>query len=391
MKILHLYSDWKWTGPAEPVLQACKALQDRGHDVLLACQTPAHKDRETVEIKAADLGLRTTTRFCLDRHVPPLKTLRTLATLPRFIRREKFDIVHVHLSHDHALGGLCTRLLGSRRPRLVRSLYRRDVLRPTLGYRLQLRHLTDAWLAFTESFCQEYAQRFALPPDRVGMQPMTVDTHRFTPDRRVKDMRAALGIPPHGPVIGIVGRYQRYRRMEVFLEAARKVVDAEPQTRLLVIGRSSQMQQTVVEPMNRLGLADNVVTPGYLIEEYVDTLACLDVFTLLMPGFDGTARAVREAMALAKPCVVTDFGMLPEIIRDNQTGLVVANEPQALAQAWLALIQDPGRRLTMGAAAREDALKRFACDRVGTYLEDFYTGLLAQPAEDTPPQQTDPE
>ena len=379
MKILHLYSDWKWTGPAEPALQACRALQDRGHDVLFACQTPAHDDRETVGLKAADLGVRTTTRFCLDRHVPPLKTLRTLTTLPRFIRRGQFDIVHVHLCHDHAIGGLCTRLLGSRRPRLVRSLYRRDVLRPTLGYRMQLRHLTDGWLAFTESFRREYARRFALPPDRVGLQPLTVDTDRFTPDRPVKDMRAALGIPPDAPVIGIVGRYQRYRRMEVFLEAARKVVDAEPQTRLLIIGRSSQMQQTVVEPMNRLGLAENVVTPGYLIEEYVDTLANLDVFTLLMPGFDGTARAVREAMALAKPCVVTEFGMLPEIVRHEETGLVVANEPEALAQAWLTLIRDPDRRRAMGAAARADAVERFACHRVGTYLEDFYASLLAQP------------
>ena len=382
MKILHLYSDWKWTGPAEPALQACRALQDRGHDVVFACQEAAHEDRETIELKAAELDLDTTTRFCLDRHVPPLKTLRTLATLPRFIRREQFDIVHVHLCHDHAIGGICVRLLGSRRPRIVRSLYRRDVLQPTLGYRLQLRRLTDGWLTFTESFRREYVRRFALPDDRVGLQPMTVDADRFSPDRPPKDMRAALGIPAQAPVIGIVGRYQRYRRMEVFLEAARQVVDAEPQTRLLVIGRSSQMQQTVVEPMNRLGLADNVITPGYLIEDYADTLACLDVFSLLMPGFDGTARAVREAMALAKPCVVTDFGMLPEIIRHGETGLVVANEPQPLAQAWLTLIRDPERRQAMGAAARADALKRFACDRVGTCLEDFYASLLARPPGD---------
>ena len=35
MKILHLFSDWKWTGPAEPVLNLCKELEKRGHDVTL--------------------------------------------------------------------------------------------------------------------------------------------------------------------------------------------------------------------------------------------------------------------------------------------------------------------------------------------------------------------
>jgi len=49
--------------------------------------------------------------------------------------------------------------------------------------------------------------------------------------------------------------------------------------------------------------ADNFIFAGYLIDNYVDTLKSLDIFTLMMPGFDGTARAMREAMALGIPCV----------------------------------------------------------------------------------------
>ncbi len=377
MKVLHLYSDWKWTGPAEPVLQACRSLQDRGHSVLIAFLKPRHPVDESIEQKVAEYGLEGTTGFCLDRHVPPLGTLRDLVTLPRFIRRGGFDVVHVHLCHDHAIGGLCVRLLGRRRPRIVRSLHRRDVLSPTLGYRFQLCRLTDAWLTFTPSFRDAYIERFGLPADRVGVMPLTIELDRFRPGLPVRDMRAEYGIPPGRPVIGIVGRFQRYRRMEVFLEAAKRVLDQEPETYFLVIGRSSQIQKTVVQPVRELGIGDRVILTGYRIEDYVDTLAALDVFSLLMPGSDGTARAVREALALGKPCVVSDFGMLPEIVMHERTGLVVPQDAEALAAAWLRLVRSPELRHRMGTAARAYAEEHFAISAVGPFLEDFYTRILA--------------
>jgi len=377
MKILHLFSDWKWTGPAEPVLQACRALQDRGHSVLIAFLPPGHPVDESVEQKVAEYGITGTTRFCLDRHVPPVGTVRDLLTLPRFIRREKFDVVHVHLCHDHAIGGLCVRMLGHRRPPIVRSLHRRDVLPASLAYRFQLHALTDAYLTFTPGFRQAYIDRFRLPPDRVGVLPLTIDLDRFRPGASGRDMRAEFGIPPGRVVIGIVGRFQKYRRMDVFLEAAKRVLDREPETYFLVIGRSSQIKKTVVEPVRQLGIGDRVILTGYRIEDYVDTLKALDVFSLLMPGSDGTARAVREALALGKPCVVSDFGMLPEIVEHDRTGLVVCQDPEALAEAWLRLVRSRQLRQTLGTAARTYAEARFSIAAVGPVLEDFYNRILA--------------
>ncbi len=376
MKILHLYSDWKWTGPAEPVLQACAALQARGHEVLLAHLDPKHPVDESISQKVAEYGLRGTTRFCLDRHLPPLGTLRDLIRLPRFIRNQKFDIVNVHLCHDHAIGGFCVRLLGRAGPPLVRTLHRREVLPATLGYRFQIRRLADAWLAFTPKFREAYITRFGLPPDRVGVLPMTVDLERFRPQPGLRDLRPEFGVPPGRPVIGIVGRFQKYRRMDVFLEAAKRLLAEEPDVWFWVIGRSSQIQHTVVEPVARLGIGGRVVLTGYRIDDYVDLMHSLDIFTLLMPGFDGTARAVREALALGKPCVVSDFGMLPEIVRDGETGRVVPMSPEALAGAWLELVRSPQARRAMGSAARRYAEAHFRIDSVGPVLETFYRRVI---------------
>jgi glycosyltransferase involved in cell wall biosynthesis len=377
MKILHLYSDWKWTGPAEPVLQMCQSLRQLGHDVLIAYRKPQHEERETIEGKVQEMGLRGTAAFALDRHMHPGSAIRDLWMLSRFLAWEKFDILHVHLCHDHLLGGLCANLLGRKRPVLIRTLHRRDILKPTLGYRFQLKRLTDGCLTFTEKFRQKYMDRFGLDPKRVAVQPMTIDMDCFNPQHNFKDMRSEFGIAAEAPTIGIVGRFQRYRKMEVFLEAARRVLAVEPETRFLVIGRSSKIKETVVEPCHRLGISDKVLLTGYRIDDYVDLLASVDIFSLLMPGFDGTARAVREAMALAKPCVVSDVSMLPEIVRHEEAGLVTPMRPEALAAAWLRLIRNPDERRQMGITARRQAEQRFGIDSVGLCLETFYRKVLA--------------
>lgn len=378
MKILHLYSDWKWTGPAEPVLQACRSLQDRGHTVVCAFRAPQLDMDETIEMKAEGMGVHFTTRFALDRYMGPANTVRDLIAIPRFIRDQQFDVVHTNLSHDHALGGICVRRLGKNRPLLVRTLHKRSVLSDSMPNRILLRQLTDASLTFTPRFRQRYIDRFALDPDSVGVQPMTVNLERFTPNVTVKNMRTELGIDADAPLIGIVGRWQKYRRADVFLDAAAQLLKSVPNARFLVIGRSSQIQETVVKPMMELGIDHCVTMTGYRIDDYVDIMASLDIFSLLMPGFDGTARAVREAMALGVPCVVSDIGMLPEIIDHEKTGLVSPLDATQLAQAWQRLIQNPEERKVMGQVAALHATHVFDIAEVGPRLESFYSEQLAR-------------
>jgi len=376
MKLLYLYSDWKWTGPAEPTLQMCKSLQDLGHEVLIANCCGPDSEPETVGKKVAQYGLNGTERFALDRYFHLKGTLYDIFNLPRFIAKEGFDIVHTHLSHDHGLGGFLTRLSGFRSPLVVRTLHHRTVLEDGLASRFLLRYLTDGCLCFTEGFREEYIRRFALDGRDVGVQPMTVDLQRFTPKREFKDIRKEFGIGEGAVVIGIVARFQKYRKMDLFLQAAKLVLDKVPNTRFLVIGRSSQIEETVIKPCRELGIEKQVILTGYRIDDYDDIIAGLDIFSLLIPGFDGTARAVREALALGKPCVCSDFGMLPDIVQDGKTGLIFEMRAESLAAAWLELINDRDRRLRMGEMARKFALDNFAIKRVGPCLEEFYGQLL---------------
>src|SRR5262249_35702034 len=97
-----------------------------------------------------------------------------------------------------------------------------------------------------------------------------------------------------------------------------------------------------------------------------------------VPGSDGSCRAVREALALGKPVIAARRGMLPELVRHGETGLVIDDEPGELARAIVELARDRERRAKMSARARQDAEKRFSFDVFAAALERVYAEVLAE-------------
>lgn len=380
VKILHLFSDARKTGPADPVIELCRGLQDRGHDVTFAYREHPSGDGR-LGPAVAEAGIRGLTDLRLNRYLSPVDTLHDLVALPRLLKRERPDILHTHLSHDHLLGASLARL-AKRRPVIVRTLHKRDVLKASLAMRSTLR-LADGWITFTETFRQRYIERFNLDEARVMCVPPTIDAEGFDPDLEYKDMRREFGIEPDAPLIGIASRLQPYRRFDIFIEAASMVLKEEPRARFIIVGRSSRIEQSVHEPIRRFGVGEYVKPVGYRTEDYRDTLAAMDVFTLLVAGSDGTARALREAMALGKACVVSDQGMLPDLVSHGKAGMVCQLEPRALASAWLELIGNPQRRAALGRAAREKAISAFQPVRAAELTEAFYERLLTLRASST--------
>ena len=190
-----------------------------------------------------------------------------------------------------------------------------------------------------------------------------------------RDARRALGVPEDAFLIGIVARMQAHRRFDLLLAAMARLVIQHPEARLVIFGRGTRAEEVVAKPVRALGLERNVVLAGYRTDDYVRLLAAMDLFTYLVPGSDGSCRALREAAALGLPLVGTRRGAIPEIIVEGETGLLVDEEPAALAGAFAELIRDPARRRAMGEAARRDAQVRFAPERQAEFVERFYESV----------------
>jgi glycosyltransferase involved in cell wall biosynthesis len=381
LKILHLFSDWKWTGPAEPVVNLCQALQERGHEVVLAYRRPPIEAKESIKKGIQSKLFKGVDRFHLAPfaklyHLYRLKDIiADIREMARYIDQERFDIVNFHNSHDHIVGGLAVKI-SKRHPVAIRVDHKRASLKADPISRFFFRSSTDALITFSEESKKKLVYGLGFPPSRVAKIPTAVDLERFDSRRVYKEMRPVFGIPPESPVVGIVARFQQYRRTDILLEALSLLLKSVPEVRLLLVGHSSQMQRSVIEPMERLGIASHVIMAGYRQNDYVDILACMDVFCLLTPGSDGTARALRDAMAMGKPAVVTNKGMLPELVEEGKTGFVVREDPVALYHALLPLVQDEGLRKVMGQAAYKVAHREFRLERQAEAVENVYKKIL---------------
>src|SRR4030042_4452703 len=117
-------------------------------------------------------------------------------------------------------------------------------------------------IAFSERARREDAEHFGLPLERVRKISPALDLNRYGPKRKFKEMRTLFGVGSKDVVIGMIARYQKYRRTAVFLEAVKAIAGEFPNAKVLLVGRSSQMEQSVIQPMKHLGVEKGVVIGG---------------------------------------------------------------------------------------------------------------------------------
>ena len=102
MRILQLFSDWKWTGPAAPMLELLLALRVRGHEVWLACPGPPPNETG-LEARARAAGAAPDLSLTLGRGVRWLRDAADARHLRDFCSAREVEIVHAWHTRDHVL------------------------------------------------------------------------------------------------------------------------------------------------------------------------------------------------------------------------------------------------------------------------------------------------
>lgn len=374
MRVLHLFSNAKWTGPAEPALNLCVTLRRLGIEADFACAPDAGDAINKVVETARDRGIEPILRFHLRKHAHPIKNIADRVALGRYLREHPYDLVHCHLDNDHRIARVAAAKTGTP---LVRSSYHGEGFPEKSGARKLLPG--TAHLIEPSQRALEYdAATYEFPRDRMTVVPGAVDTERFDPAREVPDGRRRLGIPHDAFVIGIVARMQTHRRFEDFFRAVRMIADAFDHTHVIVVGRGTNQDQVGFAPVRTHRLENRVHFSGYVDgDDYVGMLKAFNVKVFLVPGSDGTCRAVREAMAMAKPAVVAQRGMLPEIVEDGREGYVFDGSAEGLFRALRMFAQSRSHAHRMGQAARERALRCYSLEVQAKAVAEVYENVLA--------------
>ena len=359
MKVLHLFSNAKFTGPAELALNLCVTLRVLGVEADLAFPDLPPGRAHTLRDTAHARGIEPILNFRLNKHQNPISNFLDARALARFLGQHRYDLIHCHLDNDHRIALAATR----RSPvPIVRSSYEGLGLRDVRRHRPQLRRTARLFEPSERAKMHDH-ETFGYPLESMQVVPGAIDVARFNPARELPDGRQRLGIPREAFAIGIVARMQTHRRYEDFFQAMRLLTDTGINAHAIVVGRGTNQETVGKAPARELGLAERVHFPGYVSgDDYVGMVNAFDAKVFLVPGSDGTCRAVREAMAMGKPAVVSERGMLPEIVDDGVTGFVCDGSPDGLFGALRALASDRGRCRQMGVAARQKAVSTFSLE-----------------------------
>lgn len=192
------------------------------------------------------------------------------------------------------------------------------------------------------------------------------------------EVRRRYSIPADAPLLGTVANLFPRKGFHVMIDALAIVAKRHPEIRYLIVGSGDDgYERAVREQVKKLGLADRVHFAGFQ-SEVAPYLSAMDLYVQpsLMEGF---GIAVVEAMAMGKAVVGTRTGGLPEVIVDQDTGLLVPPEnAPALAEAIDMLLNDSGRRERFGRAGRIRAITHFSIEAMMRGLTSIYEEQIAR-------------
>ena len=200
----------------------------------------------------------------------------------------------------------------------------------------------------------------------------------FGPRIDKREARRALGLDPEQPLLLFFGFVRRYKGLDLLLRAMPRVrSELEPAPRLLVLGEFYEERAETTALVNRLGLTAAVdLIDAYVPNEKVGLyFSAADV--VVLPYRSATQSGIVQiAWQLERPVICTDVGGLAEVVRHEETGLVVPPEdPEALAAAVVRYYRE---RLEEGLVARIAVEKElYSWDRMIDAIEDLVLEIRA--------------
>jgi sugar transferase (PEP-CTERM/EpsH1 system associated) len=216
-----------------------------------------------------------------------------------------------------------------------------------------------------------------VPAGRVTQIYNGVDMTRFKPaERAARDVLPAGFAAPNSVVIGTVGRLSgekdQANLIAAFARARRST--ASPELRLVLVG-DGPLQENLREHARALGIAEQVWFAGPR-SDVAEVLRAFDVFVLPSLG-EGISNTILEAMACGRPVIATRVGGNPELVLEQQSGLLVpAADPDALAAAMVRYARDPALRQQHGAAGRARIEREFSMEAMVARYREVYDAAL---------------
>jgi glycosyltransferase involved in cell wall biosynthesis len=303
--------------------------------------------------------------------------------LARCIREGGFELVHAFSFTAELWSAIALTLLPrAARPVLVTSIRGTYEWYTPLQWRLKrwTTRRSAAVVANATAAADHAFVRMGLPQDRLAIVRNGIGRPADREAARIRH-RQALGVGEDTPLALFVGRLVDHKNLPMLVRAAGRLAAGGSALRFVLVGDGPLAGETR-RAIADAGLDTRVTLTGER-DDAAELMCAADM--LVLPSWrEGLPNVVIEAMQAGCAVVATRAGGIPELVRDGETGLLVAvDDDAALAAALARLEHDPALRARLAAAARTRATQDYGVDAMVAAMRAVYADTRRAPARGT--------
>lgn len=379
MRVLHIVGNSAFGGGSIIILRLAQLAHNQGWHVDVLCTDPRFQEElQRAGIGVVDLGV-------IWRDIRPIRDLRGLHRLYRFLKRNPYDLVHTHTSKAGFVGRLAAHVAGIRSIcHSVHGFAFHEASPPNeIRFYALLERLAARWcgrIITVSEFHRQWALRLGIGDERkVVAIPNGIPLERVTTAADRERVRASLGAAPDDVVLVTIGRLAAQKGIEYLLQAMTAVARGTERNVLLWLPGDGPLRPELEQMARDLAISDRVRFPGFRND--VGALLAASDIAVLPSLREGLSIALLEAMAAGKPIVATTIGSNHEVTCEGEAALLVPpGDPQCLALAITQLIAEPLQAQRLAASARKIYLHRYTEPFMWKLYETEYRALAEEAA-----------
>ncbi len=310
MKILEFITPSNIGGAENYAVNLSKKLIEKGHEVFIlsaAGESAKNPDspvfkflaKSGVPFKIINVGFK----------YSPAAILK----IASFIKKNKFDIIHTHLSKANVAGALAAKIAG------IKSVSTAHGLNKKSQYKY-----SDYVICVSEAVKENLLSQGM----RVGNLKVIyngIDTEKFNPRAEGLQKKGAVADSARSADrtfnVGIIARLSREKGVDLFLEAAKLVSEKIPDARFFIAGTGA-LKNELIKKANESDIYGLTYFLGFVGDNLASFLNELDA--VVFPSFkEGLPLALLECMAMEKIVITSDAGGMPEAVEDGKNGFIV--------------------------------------------------------------------
>lgn len=355
---------------------------EEGYEVHSACTNTGR----FTELKAQGL---TMIEVPIDRQIHPLKNIKSIWNLYRLMKKEKYDIVHVHTPIAALLGRIAAKMAGIKHiVYTAHGFYFHDEMSKKqykLFFNLEkyaARWMTD-WLLLQsiEDYELSLAHGFKADNHTIHLSNGVDIWNKFHESQisveKIENFRSEINLREDDFVFSFIGRLVKEKGIFELVEAFKSLSEIYPQAKLVLIGglleseRDLGSYQQLMNDLNHpkihyLGFRNDIPA----------IMKASDTFVL--PSYrEGLPRSIIEAMAMSTPIIASDIRGCREEVFPNQNGFLVEKaNVQELEEAMITILEKPELVEQYGKRSRELVEELFDEEKVLAKQINLFDKLL---------------